>query len=83
VLVHAQRELRVIGCAWKATGLGERAVDQDLRDAVIRDDEEADVLQRAPDFLGRRVERGGLAARNGPRSITGIMGDRFVSPAQV
>ena len=43
-----------MGLGVEAPSLAERVVDQGLRDAVVDDDEEADVLERAPE-LGRRV----------------------------
>jgi hypothetical protein len=61
VLVHAQGELGVHGLCVEAPRLAERVVDQSLRDAVVHDHEEADVLQRAPE-PGRRGG-GGVWAR--------------------
>ena len=71
MLVHAQGELGVHGLRVEALGLGERVVDQGLRDAVVHDDEEADVLQGAPE-LGRRGG-GGVGA---PREIRPEIDDR-------
>jgi len=65
VLVHAQGELGVHGLGVEAPGLGERVVDQRLRDPVVHDDDEADVREGAAD-LGRRA---GLRA--GPRGEIG------------
>src|SRR5205814_7027029 len=57
VLVHPQRELGVQGLGVEAPGLAERALDQRLGDAVVHDDEEADVFERAPQRFGGGAER--------------------------
>ena len=74
VLVHAERQLGVgIGCAWNRRASANVRVDQRAGHAVVDDDEEADVLQRAR-AARRPWPRGRPAApaRYGPRSITGI-----------
>jgi hypothetical protein len=53
VLVHAQRELGIHGLGVEASRFGKRVIDQRLRDVVVHEDEESDVLQGAAELGGR------------------------------
>ena len=50
------RELGIHGLGVEAPRFGKRVIDQRLRDAVVHEDEKADVLQGALE-LGRRGSR--------------------------
>jgi hypothetical protein len=69
VFVHPERQLGLHGLGVEAARLGERVVDQRLRDPVVDDDEEADVLERAAE-LGR-----GGRPRTGPSGEIGAQVD--------